>query len=59
MQLIHKIKSLYPELTDDDFIQVIELIDRLDGKGACVDQWNHPTLPEPTAEQLAALEVTP
>jgi len=49
-----KIIALYPSLTSVDFHPTrgtILLQD--DGKGSYIAKWNHPTLPKPTAEQLA------
>lgn len=51
--LYDKIKSIYPELTDNDFMTVITLQNDSDGKGDYIKSWNHPTLAQPTAEQLA------
>jgi hypothetical protein len=48
-----KIKKLYPELTNKDFLTVIILQNDSDGKGDYIKEWNHPTLPRPTEEQLA------
>ena len=53
MTLYEKIKALYPELTDRDFITVITLQNDSDGRGDYIAAWNHPTLPRPTEEQLA------
>ena len=53
MNLYEKIKALYPELTDRDFMTVITLQNDSDGKGDYIKEWNHPTLPRPTEEQLA------
>ena len=53
MTLYEKIKQLYPELTDLDFLRTIQLQDNSDGKGTFIAVWNHPTLPRPTEEQLA------
>ena len=53
MTLYEKIKSLYPELQDKDFLNVIILQNDSDGKGDYIKEWNHPTLPRPTEEQLA------
>ena len=48
-----KIIKLYPELADFNFASgVITLQNDSDGKGAYIAKWNHPTLTEPTAEQL-------
>lgn len=57
MTLLEKIKALYPELQGSDFYPIegsIRLQD--DGEGAFISEWNHPTLPRPTEEQLAANE---
>ena len=53
MTLYDKIKSLYPELTDHDFMTVITLQNDSDNKGDYIKVWNHPSLPRPTTEQLA------
>jgi len=52
MTLYEKIKQLYPQLTDNDFITVIRLQNDLDGKGDYIAKWEH-TLPRPTDEELA------
>jgi hypothetical protein len=51
MTLYDKIKALYPELTDRDFMDTIIL--QNDGKGDYIAKWEHPTLARPTEEQLA------
>ncbi len=56
MTLYDKIKALYPELTDRDFMTVIRLQNDSDGRGDYIAAWEHPTLPRPTEEQLAANE---
>ena len=56
MNLYEKIRSIYPELTDEDFapiVSTISLQDNSDGNGAFIAKWEHPTLPKPTDEQLA------
>ena len=52
MTLYEKIKTLYPQLTDHDFMTVITLQNDSDGKGDFIAKWEHPTLPRPTEEQL-------
>ena len=52
MTLYEKIKTIYPELTDTDFLNVITLQNDSDGKGDYIKEWNHPTLPKPTEDQL-------
>ena len=56
MDLINKIKQIYPELTDNDFIHKIELCDLALGDGPFINNWNHPTLARPTDEQLEAIK---
>jgi hypothetical protein len=51
--LYQKIIALYPNLTQEDFLTVIELRNDSDGKGDYIAKWEHPTLAKPTAEQLA------
>lgn len=53
MTLYEKIKILYPELKDSDFLTVIRLQNDSNGRGDYIKEWNHPTLPRPTEEQLA------
>jgi hypothetical protein len=52
MTLYEKIISLYPELVERDFRTVITLQNDSDGKGDYIKEWNHPTLAQPTKEQL-------
>jgi hypothetical protein len=53
MTLYEKIKALYPELQDIDFVfGTILLQNDSDGKGDYIKEWNHPTLARPTEEQL-------
>ena len=53
MTLIEKIKSIYPELTINDFlIGVITLQNDSDGQGDYIAKWEHPTLTRPTQTQL-------
>jgi len=52
MTLPEKIKAIYPELQDSDFLNTIRLQNDSDGKGDYIKEWNHPTLPRPTEEQL-------
>ena len=59
MILYDKIITIYPELKPEDFLTVITLQNDSDGRGDYIKAWNHPTLPQPTQEQLDALEVTP
>ena len=62
MTLSEKITSIYPELivTDGDvtyinFGSVIELRNDSDGNGDYIAKWEHPTLAQPTQEQLDAV----
>jgi len=53
MTLYDKIKALYPSLTDRDFTTTIRLQNDSDGRGDYIAKWEHPTLAQPTEEQLA------
>ena len=53
MNLYEKIKTIYPELIDRDFLTVITLQNDSDGRGDYIAAWNHPTLARPTDEELA------
>ena len=52
MNLYEKIKLLYPELQDADFMTIITLQNDSDGRGDYIAKWDHPTLAKPTEEQL-------
>jgi len=53
MTLYDKIISLYPALATYDFASgVITLQNDSDGKGDYIAKWEHPTLAQPTKEQL-------
>ena len=52
--LYNKIKTIYPQLEDNDFITTIRLQNDSDGKGDYIAKWEH-TLPKPTDEQLGAV----
>jgi hypothetical protein len=55
MRLHEKILVIYPELSSYNFADGdIEL--RNDGNGDYIAVWNHPTLAQPTQEQLDAVE---
>jgi hypothetical protein len=53
MTLYEKIKTIYPDLQDQDFIETIRLQNDSDGRGDYIAKWDHPTFPKPTEEQLA------
>ena len=58
MTLYEKIANLYPELTDADFafpVGKILLQNDSDGRGDYIAKWEHPTLAQPTQEQLDAV----
>ena len=58
MNLMEKIKTLYPDMTDKDFcypVNKILLQNDLDGRGDYIKEWGHPIHPKPTDEQLAAI----
>jgi hypothetical protein len=55
MDLQTKIKSIYPQLTEEDFLPsrgTIRVQNDSDGKGDYIAKWEHPTLARPTDEQL-------
>jgi hypothetical protein len=53
--LFEKIKQIYPSLEDKDFVTVIRIQNDSDGKGDYIKFWNHPTLKQPTQEELDAV----
>lgn len=56
MTLYEKILGIYPELSDFDFAKgFIILQNDSDGKGDYIKLWQHPTLVQPTQEQLDAV----
>ena len=53
--MLEKIKTIYPELTSDDFRPIygtIVIQNDSDGRGDYIAKWEHPTLEQPTDEQL-------
>ena len=52
MNLYEKIIELYPSLTNDEFFKTIKLQNDSDGRGDYIKEWNHPTLAQPTQEDL-------
>jgi len=59
MTLYEKIIAIYSSLTENDFsgrLATIHLQNDSDGKGDYIKSWNHPTLTQPTQEQLDAAE---
>jgi hypothetical protein len=52
MKLIEKLKNLFPELSDNDFLEYITLQNDLDGRGDYIAKWNHPTIQQPSEELL-------
>ena len=55
MNLYERIKLIYPELTDRDFMTVIRLQNDSDGNGDYIAAWEHPQFERPTPEQLEAM----
>ena len=55
MTLVEKIKTIYSELQDDDFVINIVVQNDSDGQGDYIAKWEHPTLAQPTQEQLDAI----
>ena len=54
--LYDKICAIYPELTSEDFYigtGTISLVN--EGNGDFIATWNHPTLAQPTQDQLDAV----
>jgi hypothetical protein len=55
MTLYDKIIDLYPSLKPIDFLPfggTIQLQNDSDGRGDYIKEWNHPTLAQPTQEDL-------
>jgi len=54
MSLFNKIIAIYPQLTEKDFgvDGTIRLQNDSDNRGDYIKAWNHPTLAQPTQEQL-------
>jgi hypothetical protein len=54
MTLFEKIKQLRNTLTDEDFAPegTIVLQNDSDGKGDYIKEWNHPTVTQPTQQEL-------
>jgi hypothetical protein len=51
MSLYQKIITLYPELENHDFSRGVILLEN-SGDGDYIAKWEHPTLAQPTQEQL-------
>jgi hypothetical protein len=57
MTLYEKIISIYPVLATYNFATgSITLQNDSDGQGDYIAKWEHPTLAQPTKEQLEAIE---
>ncbi len=52
MTLFEKITTIYPNLDDRDLALYIRLQNDSDGQGDYIAKWEHPTLAQPTKEQL-------
>ena len=50
--LYERLMSIYPSLTQQDFTTVITLQNDSDGKGDYIAKWEHPTLKQPTQDEL-------
>jgi hypothetical protein len=51
--LYDRVMAIYPELTNGDFMaRYIVLRNDSDGNGDYIFKWEHPTLAEPTEQQL-------
>ena len=56
MTLYEKVLSVYPALTNDDFEPDNgTILLKNDGNGDYIAKWEHPTLAQPTQEQLDAV----
>jgi len=55
MTLFEKIKTIYPEFSENDLVPMggVILQNDSDGKGDYIAVWNHPTFAKPTNEELA------
>ena len=53
MSLYEKIMAIYPQLEQQDFLTTITLQNDSDGRGDYIKSWEHPTLAQPTDEELA------
>ena len=53
--MYERIMKLYPSLTQQDFLTVIQLQNDSDGKGDYIAKWEHPTLAKPTEDEIKAL----
>ena len=54
MTLFEKLRSIYPELTINDFTTDGTILIGADENGKeLIESWSHPTLVQPTEEQLA------
>lgn len=57
MDLYDAIMAIYPDLKESDFFDnVIILQNDSDGRGDYIREWNHPTYPKPTDEQLSEVK---
>jgi len=56
MTLVETIQNIYPELTSNDFVDIVQIVNNSDGNGDYIAKWEHPTLAQPTQEQLDAVE---
>ena len=53
MTLSEKIINIYPELSGEPLHRVGVFVQNdSDGRGDYIAKWDHPTLPQPTDEQL-------
>ena len=53
MDLYQAIMAIYPDLKESDFMDDIILLQNdSDGNGDYIREWNHPTHPQPTDEEL-------
>ena len=55
MSIVEKIFAIYPELTNEKFMEFVLVQDDSNGKGLYIAKWDHPSLAKPTDEQLKGL----
>ena len=55
MSLFEKVMVIYPQITDQEVVNYIRFRNDSDGEGDYIAKWDHPTLPQPTQEQLDAV----
>lgn len=53
MNIVEKLKTIYPSLIDADFAPITGTVQlQNDGQGDYIAKWEHPTLAKPTDAEL-------